>query len=75
MIRLRDASGKIIELPKTAAAVEVCSADGKLCRIIIPGPDGRITSLDPNDEEFKKYARAVGAETAELIIFETNSID
>ena len=75
MIRFRTAKGAVLPVPSEAAAIEICSVDGKLCRILIPGPDGRITSLDPSDEEFKKYARAVGAETAELITFESPRLD
>jgi hypothetical protein len=67
MIRLRTAKGDIFPVPKDVAAVEICSVDGKLCRVLIPGSDGRISSLDPTDEEFDRYAKAVKADTASLI--------
>lgn len=70
MMRYRTARGEIRLLPPDAAALEICSSDGKLCRVFIPAPDGRITILEPADEEFKRYAKAVKAETAELITFD-----
>lgn len=67
MIRIRTAEGEIIPLPSNAAVVEICSTDGRIGRIVIPGKDGRITLFEPDDEEFQAYIRAVKAEPATII--------
>lgn len=69
MIRLRKANGEAQLLPPDVAAVEICSIDGKLARVIIPSHDGKVSSFGPDDEEFRAYARAVNAEIADIIIF------
>lgn len=70
MIRLRKADGTLLPVPPSVAAIEVCSTDGKLARIFLLGKD-RVTVLDPTDEEFKVYAKAMREEIAELISFKS----
>lgn len=67
MIRLRAAGGDLIQLPGQAAAVEICSTDGKLCQVLIPGRDGIVTILSHDDDEFHNYAKAVNAAVAKTI--------
>lgn len=66
-IRLRSAQGEMVQLPIEAAAVEICSTDGKLCQVLIPGKDGIVTVLSHEDDEFHNYAKAVKATVAKTI--------
>lgn len=75
MIRLRSAAGAIIPLPSGVAAIEICSVEGQLCRLIIPGADGRISLLDSADDEFIRYAKAVNAITAPTVTLTKSTID
>lgn len=61
------ADGRVEELPAGAAAVEICSADGRLGGVVIAGADGKISVFGPSDDEYKAYARAVKAELADFI--------
>ncbi len=72
MLRVRSGRGEIIPLPADAAAIEICSSDGKLCNLLVCGQDGAITLLSPEDDAFRRYARATKQEVARSIKLEEN---
>jgi hypothetical protein len=66
MIRIRNTKGEAIQLPPDAVAVELCSTDGKVARLILCGGD-RVEMLDTQDSDLRKYCKSLGLEVAEVI--------
>lgn len=67
MIRLRTDKGQLFPLPPSVAAVELCSTDGKIARVLLTNQEGKIILLGPGDKDFTAYVRAVKADVAEII--------
>ncbi len=66
MIRIRNIKGEAITLPPDAMAVELCSQDGKVARLILCGGD-RVEMLDTQDPDLRKYCKSLRLEVAEVI--------
>ena len=65
-VRIRKANGELLRLPEGDAAVEVCSTDDKLARVLILGEDS-YRWYGPEDREFQLYAAATRSSVADLI--------
>lgn len=75
MMRLRSADGRELQTEESVAAVEICSSDGKLCRVLIPNRDGSVVTLDPDDEDFQAYAKMLGLKQAQLFQIQEGFIE
>ena len=69
MIRIKDGRGRDVT-PPAARFVEVCSADGKLARVLFADAAGVVKILAPADKEFKDYCRVMNVAPAEIIKIE-----
>lgn len=70
MIRTRSADGTVQEIPK-GVAVEVCSVDGKIARVIM-WAGRQVLSLGPGDRGFDDYCRAMRTPSAEVVELREN---
>lgn len=60
MIRVRLASGELVNLPPDAAFVELCSEDGKVAAVLAVPRDGSVVHITPGSEEAGRYKTAYG---------------
>lgn len=64
MLRVRLTGGQLVELPRDACFVEICTADGKPATVFAAMADGSVSQINPGTPEAGRYARAYGVEWA-----------
>lgn len=67
MLKLRDVSGKVWELPKNVAFVEVCDDQGAVCAVVHRLAPNRVAIYSPGDENFNRYLAKYKEDASKVI--------